>query len=105
MDVLGQVIAVVGCLLDKFTGLFGNALEIFYRDMVLRFRQERGGDIIEAFNLIEGWDAGRRRERETAGLAGKLQPVDALEYLFRRVGDLLRQWTGATQLVDNGLDD
>ena len=87
MNVLGTDYRSRRCLLDEVARLFGDALDILAEMWSCGLREERRGDIIEALDLIESGDAGRRCECEATGFAGKLQPIDALKHLLGGVGD------------------
>lgn len=70
MDVRGQVIGLLGRLLDELAGPLCDALQVLDRQMLLGFRQYRCRRVEQALDLVERRDAGRCREGETAGLLG-----------------------------------
>jgi hypothetical protein len=49
MNVLRQIIALAWCLLNEVARFFSDALQILFRNVILRLSKERRGEVIQAF--------------------------------------------------------
>nr|WP_260426220.1 MULTISPECIES: hypothetical protein [unclassified Burkholderia] len=103
VNMFGQVVRDRLRILEKITRSFREALDILGRNMLLRLAQEASSQVIDPLELIQRGDPCKSRQSESAGFSGKLEPVNALENLLRRIGYLRTRGSCSAQLVNDRL--